>query len=681
MRTHLIVSLTVLAAAPAALPGQGHSAAVASWIAFDAPPGHEAAAAKALGGVLPGWTADGWGNLVRRVGSGAPRRVVACAMDQSAYVVSQVTDDGYLRLRRTGNPRHPLWDQFQEAQRMKVFSANGTHSGVVAVANGHFAQQHRGDTAVVTVDQLWVDVGASSRAEVERMGIALLDPVAGDRPMWTFADFATGPNAGARAGCAAVAAAAAGRVESGETIFVLSTQRIFGWVGLSAALAGFARIDQLAIADEGRAARSTMRTAHTRLPQALRALGDRVTADSVDVYVPAVRWAGSMVESIGDTESEALRRWVAAVAGVHEAPALVALPVDTARVLPARADGLGAVEQQFMRLADLPGVPGHEWRVREEILRAMPAWARSQAVVDSAGNIVLALGPDRDSIAFLAHMDEVAFEVDRILPDGRVTLRRRGGAVLQSWEGVPAYLHFDPVDGAAAAPPLRGVFLPRDSARTKVPQELHAWFGMDSARLVAAGARAGLGLTAWKRAARLAGTRITARGSDDRTGSTALLTALAALDASRLPRKVFFVWTVQEEGGLNGARAFGNRHGRHLRRVYSVDTFVSSDTPLESPHFAFTPLGSGPVLRGLDNGSLPPRAERERILRIARTNGIPLQVGTTQGGTDGSAVSPWGPPNIGLSWPGRYSHGPAEVLDLRDVAALARLVRAVAMDR
>ncbi|MGQ0646798.1 MAG: hypothetical protein ACT4P7_04455 [Gemmatimonadaceae bacterium] len=89
----------------------------------------------------------------------------------------------------------------------------------------------------------------------------------------------------------------------------------------------------------------------------------------------------------------------------------------------------------------------------------------------------------------------------------------------------------------------------------------------------------------------------------------------------------------------------------------------------------------GAVLRGLDDGSLPPRTERDRILRIARSANIPLQAGTTQGSTDGSAISPWGPPNVGLSWPGRYSHGPAEVLDLRDVAALARLVAAVAMER
>lgn len=675
MRSLLLASLLASSAG-----AQATADAIASWIAFEAPPGHEAAAANALGTALPGWTADRWGNLVRRVGSGTPRRVVACAMDQSAYVVSRITDDGYLRLRRTGNPQHPLWDQFHEAQRVKVFTATATHPGVVAVANGHFARQHRGDSLPVIVDDLWVDVGASSRAAVERMGIALLDPVAADRPLWTFEGFATGPNAGARAGCAAIAAVATAPVATGETIYVISTQRIFGWVGLSTVLASLGRIDHLAVADEGARARMARVVPSSRLPRELRALTDRVTADSVGIFGPMVRWAGSLVESIDGAEADALLRWVATAAGARIPAGYAPLAIDTTHRLSPRADAFGAIEQQFMRLSDLPGVPGHEWRVRDEILRAMPAWARSRAEVDSAGNIVLALGPDRDSIAFLAHMDEVAFEVDRILPDGRVTLRRMGGAVTQSWEGVPAWLHFDRSGDAPVPPSLRGVFVPRDSARLKVPANLTAWFGMDSAQLVARGVRPGLGLTAYKRAARLAGTRVTGRGSDDRTGSTALLAALASLDPSRLARKVFFVWTVHEEGGLNGARAFGNRYRSSLTRVYSIDTFVSSDTPLESPHFAFAPLGAGAVLRGLDDGNLPPRAERERIRRIAHAAGIPLQVGTTQGSTDGTAITPWGPPNVGLSWPGRYSHGPAEVLDLRDVAALSRLVAAVALD-
>jgi putative aminopeptidase FrvX len=226
--------------------------------------------------------------------------------------------------------------------------------------------------------------------------------------------------------------------------------------------------------------------------------------------------------------------------------------------------------------------------------------------------------------------------------------------------------------------PLRGVFVPRDSGRTRSPGALTAWFGVDSTQLVARGARVGLSLTSYKRADRLLGSRITGRGSDDRTGSTALLFAIRRINPDSLSHKVIFVWSVEEEGGLNGARHFGDRHGKNLRRVYSIDTFVSSDTPLESPHFAFMPLGNGAVLRGLDNGSLVPRADRERIIRIARARGIPLQVGTTFGSTDGSAIQGLGPVNIGLSWPGRYSHGPAEVLDLRDVDALIRLIVAVA---
>jgi putative aminopeptidase FrvX len=144
---------------------------------------------------------------------------------------------------------------------------------------------------------------------------------------------------------------------------------------------------------------------------------------------------------------------------------------------------------------------------------------------------------------------------------------------------------------------------------------------------------------------------------------------------------VIFVWSVREEGGLNGARAFAASHGTALQRVYAVDTFVSSDTPLESPHFAFTPLGKGPVLRGLDDGAFSPVAERDRIIRLARTNGIPLQIGTTHGSTDGTAVTLYGATFAGLAWPGRYSHSPAEVLDLRDVQALSRLIVAVATER
>lgn len=104
-----------------------------------------------------------------------------------------------------------------------------------------------------------------------------------------------------------------------------------------------------------------------------------------------------------------------------------------------------------------------------------------------------------------------------------------------------------------------------------------------------------------------------------------------------------------------------------------MDTFVSLVTPLELPIFAFAPLRWDFVLRGLDDGSLTPPAERDWVHRIARTLAIPAPVGTT----NGSAIAPLGAPNAGLSWPGRYSLAPGEVLNLRDVEALIRIIAAL----
>jgi len=89
-------------------------------------------------------------------------------------------------------------------------------------------------------------------------------------------------------------------------------------------------------------------------------------------------------------------------------------------------------------------------------------------------------------------------------------------------------------------------------------------------------------------------------------------------------------------------------------------------------------LGQGAVIRGLDNSAVASPTEIERIISIAKAHGIPLQVGATNGGTDGSDFVRYGAEHVSLSWPGRYSHSPVEVLDLRDLQALERLIHALA---
>lgn len=155
--------------------------------------------------------------------------------------------------------------------------------------------------------------------------------------------------------------------------------------------------------------------------------------------------------------------------------------------------------------------------------------------------------------------------------------------------------------------------------------------------------------------------------------------ALRAVDPQALAHKVIFVWSVREEVGLDGAAVVARAFGPSVRRVYAIDTFVSSDSPLENHRFAFAPLGGGAAFRALDNSSVTPPAEFERVVSLAAAHGIPLQIGTTNGGNDGSTFVPWGVVDVPIGWPLRYSHSPAELIDLRDIESLSRMVAAVAI--
>ena len=651
--------------------------ALSTWITLDAPPGWEHLATDVVMKAMPGWTRDSSGNLMIRKGSGSPRRVIACALDKPGFAITEITDAGYLRFREAGSVRlHPLWTQFHEGQRIKVITREGTVPGVVIVKSTHL-QRRTPNAPVAILDDLWIDIGASSKADARRLGVQMLDPIVRDLPGWTYGDYVAGPTAALRVGCAAVAQAARGNVTQGETIFLLTTLRSFGHDGMEAALRKVGRIDQLTLIDRSAEgpdnATSSVSTRNLEKPAYLPATTDIAT---VQVLSPRVRYAGSFVESVKLEDANALRREVERVAGVTGGQdSWISLPIEK-RPSPA-PDAYSVTANLLKTLADVPGVSGHEGEIRAAILNALPAWARQRATTDAEGNLILEIGPDGDPVMFIAHQDEVGFEITSINNDGTVALRNRGGLYPSLWEGQPALLHFDR-GGAGLHGVLSGVFVPRDTATTKQPEALHAWFGVDGDALKRLGTKAGLSVTAFKSATRLGPNRFTARALDDRAGSTALVLAASRLNPATLNHKVIFAWSVREETGLEGAIALAKRYGSTVKRVFSVDTFVSSDSPVETTRFAFAPLGEGAVIRGLDNSAVASPAEIDRIMRIARLQRIPLQVGATNGGTDGSDFVRYGAIHASLSWPGRYSHSPVEVLDLRDLEALAALIHALA---
>jgi putative aminopeptidase FrvX len=657
------------------------TAILSQWISLDAPPGWEHLATDRLSKVLTGWQRDRAGNLMLSKGSGSPRRVIACPIDSGSFAVTQITDEGYLRLREMGSLRaHPLWNQFHEGQRVRVLTGNASVPGVVAVRSTHL-QRGRAAGSVATIEDLWVDVGARSRSEVEQAGVTMLNPVVRDFPAWSFANFVAGPQARIRVGCAAVASAARGEVEKGETIFLLTTLASFGNDGLEAALRKLGHFDQLYFVDGAAAIGSNNNPGLLQLMiQNPSFLPESAGIKAAFAISPEAKFAGSLVEAVDVRDAEKFLMSVGKLAGLtaKSREALRWLSPGTASPKMGAVDRFTAVAGLLGTLADVPGVSGHEQEIRQAILASLSPSLRAQAITDQDGNLILEVGPARDPVMFIAHQDEVGFEITGIATDGGVTLRPRGGLYGSLWEGQPALLHFDVSSQDSPRPPMPGVFLPRKTGDAKQPDAVIAWFGLDGKDLESQGVRVGQAVTGFKRATRLGTTRFTARGLDDRSGTTALILAARRINPQLLKRRVIFAWSVREETGLEGARVLAKKYADSVNRVYSVDTFVSSDSPLESTRFAFAPLGKGAVIRGLDSASVSSSPEIERVLSIARRQRIPIQVGATNGGADGSEFVRYGVPHVGLSWPGRYSHSPVEVLDLRDLVALERLVHALA---
>jgi putative aminopeptidase FrvX len=473
-----------------------------------------------------------------------------------------------------------------------------------------------------------------------------------------------------------VAAASRGNVTTGETTFLITTLRSFGNDGLEAALRSLGRVDEVTLIDLPAEKSGSSESINKRKIDKPPYLPDSTGLTSLTMLSPRVRYQRTLVESVQIADAEVLLAAVQVAAGVTvDRNAWVSVPAKPNSPSIAAPDQLGNSANLLTKLADAYSVSGHEREVREAVLAYLPAWARSKATTDGEGNLIVEAGPDRGEVMFIAHLDEVGFEITNIADDGTVSLRTRGGLFQSLWEGQPARIHFDTPN----KPSLRGVFLPRETATAKQPEAVTAWFGTDAAGLKQMGVNTGLSVTADKRATRLGAFRFTARALDDRAGSTALVLAASRIDPATLKHKVILAWSVREEIGLEGATALAKRYGSTLKRVFSIDTFVSSDSPAESTRFAYAPLGRGAVIRGLDNSSVAAPAELDRIMNIARVHNIPVVVGATNGGTDGSTFVPYGVTHVSLSWPGRYSHSPVEVLDLRDLQALERLIIALAV--
>jgi len=337
-------------------------------------------------------------------------------------------------------------------------------------------------------------------------------------------------------------------------------------------------------------------------------------------------------------------------------------------------------------LIETYGASGHEKAVRDEVKRLLPEWAKPQT--DDAGNLILHLGDSSDkkpSILVVAHMDEIGFEVESIAADGRLQVKWLGGGELSFFAGHQALVHssagttHDAVMDLPTGWDQADFSWPKSSdTANAIRVDVGARSADEAAKM---GIRAGDWVTIPKAYRELYGARANGRSFDDRVGCAALVGAVWALGQNLKDRDVTFVWSTGEEIGLVGAGRLAKRLAAEHRvpdYVFAVDTFVSSDSPLESQRFADAPIGKGFVIRAVDNSNVVPRDLVDKVVSLAKQNKIPVQYGVTGGGNDGSAFTRYGSVDVALGWPLRYAHSPGEVIDTRDFEGLTRIITAIA---
>jgi putative aminopeptidase FrvX len=138
-------------------------------------PGYESLVRALVASRLPkgvAHTVDAMGNLVATLGEGAPRALFVAHMDEIGFVVSEVRDDGFLRLKPLGgiDPRTLV------GRLLRIVTAKGQLLGATTVRPPHLMRDKAAEMKnVPEVTDLYVDIGAKSRAEAQEMGVAILD--------------------------------------------------------------------------------------------------------------------------------------------------------------------------------------------------------------------------------------------------------------------------------------------------------------------------------------------------------------------------------------------------------------------------------------------------------------------------------------------------------------------------
>lgn len=347
--------------------------------------------------------------------------------------------------------------------------------------------------------------------------------------------------------------------------------------------------------------------------------------------------------------------------------------------------------QLIQRLSDARGASGFEREVAELLRKETEGIG--EGMRDPMNNFYVARsenigglddpksiwhrGERRLRIQLDAHMDEVGFMVQAILPNGTLCMTPIGGWVASN---IPAHrvLVRRPdgsyIKGLTASKPPHYMSKEERSKGVDIQDIVVDVGTLSYEESVALGIEIGEPIVpdvqcAYDEERGL----FLGKAFDCRSGCAAIVETLRRLRGERLETDVFAAFSTQEEVGTRGAAVTCERVHPDVAIVFegcpADDTFQQKSAPQ-------TAMGRGPMLRHLDARMITHPAFQRWALQVAKEVQIPVQRAVRTGGaTNGAPIhlSGQGVPTIVIGVPVRYIHTHYGITSYVDHEASVRL--------
>ena len=337
---------------------------------------------------------------------------------------------------------------------------------------------------------------------------------------------------------------------------------------------------------------------------------------------------------------------------------------------------------EFLRtLIATPSPSGHETRGQRVWLDYVEDYA-DETFSDAYGNCVAVLNKGGSPrIMLAAHADEIGLTVNFIDRDGYLYVRKLGGID-------PIVVRAQRVTIHTRGGPVRGVIgnvaphLTRGDKERRVPEigDLFIDIGARDRDEAQELVRIGDPITLTDGFELLRNDLAIARAFDNRIGTFAVAETLRLLrpERTKLKAEICAVSNIMEEVGLLGARQIA--YSLKPDAALIVDVTHATDYPTVSQQLhGDVRIGKGPTLT---HGGCNHPEVVARLEKVARQEKIKLQheAMSASSGTDTDVIF-WtrgGIPSALISLPNRYMHSPVELVSLKDLEQIPRLMAAFA---